>query len=256
MVFLLAVMVYSTFWGRVTRFSVASKRMTALASFIMRYSRSGLDPIRAYLAWSIYLLTGLAGSGVLLAAFRLDLLGYSALEPRYAVFIPVGIIAQVSLSSLILMLIASLNTKADWFSVVLNIPWVRISALLPRYLSLLYPLSGAFVEELFFRGTVFLILLIYFPQAGIVVPVLVSSVLFVIQQVLNTDSLTQGLLISIGSVTISVVGCLLILLTGSLLPALLCHELYAVFYVRLRQQPAGYKLPGATSFGSAPGAGF
>jgi hypothetical protein len=37
-------------------------------------------------------------------------------------------------------------------------------------------------------------------------------------------------MMSVGAVAISVVGCLLLLLTDSFLPALVCHELYVIFY--------------------------
>jgi membrane protease YdiL (CAAX protease family) len=95
------------------------------------------------------------------------------------------------------------------------------------------PLGAAIFEEVFFRGAVFLVLINDFVQTGSYLPILVCTVLFILQQVLQTDTLGQGLILLIGSTSISVVGCITILYTGSLLPTLLCHAAYAFFYLRL-----------------------
>src|SRR5262249_25319048 len=95
------------------------------------------------------------------------------------------------------------------------------------------PLGAAVFEETFFRGAVFLILINNFPQTGAYFAILVCTLLFVMQQVLQTDTFGQGAILLIGSTSISVVGCIVTLLTGSFLPTLLCHMAYAVFYFQL-----------------------
>jgi len=248
-IFLAAITGFSALWGLATRISAPSKRVTSLAAYFMRYSRSPLDPIRAYIIWFIYLFVGLIGCVIPLVVFQINIFRYLPMELRDLVFIPLGLIAQMSLSSLILMLIAAFNPKLDWFSALMNIQWVKILMLLPRTVSLLYPLSGAFFEELFYRGVVFLVLVDHFSQLGVVLPIVISAVLFSIQQVLNTSSVPQALTMAAGSVAISVIGCLLMLHTQSFLPALICHEVYAVLYLMLGKPAASYKAkaPGGAS---------
>ena len=79
----------------------------------------------------------------------------------------------------------------------------------------------------------FLILITRFPQLGVYWPILVCTALFVLQQVLQTDTLGQRVIFVVGSTSISVVGCLATLFTGSFSPTLLCHAAYAVVYLQL-----------------------
>jgi len=105
--------------------------------------------------------------------------------------------------------------------------------MMPRIMGVISPLGAAIFEEVFFRGAVFLVLINNFPQTGAYLPILVCTVLFVVQQVLQTDTLGQGLILLIGSTSISIVGCIATLYTGSFLPTLLCHAAYAFFYLQL-----------------------
>lgn len=66
---------------------------------------------------------------------------------------------------------------------------------------------------------------------GLILPIAISTGLFILQQVLNTNTVIQGVAISSGALVISIVGCLLIEYTGSFLPALICHLLFVIFYL-------------------------
>lgn len=103
---------------------------------------------------------------------------------------------------------------------------------MPKSLKPLYPLSGAFFEELYFRGCVFIIILTEFKFVNPAIGIALVSILFVIQQSLNTQTVYQTISMSVGSMCISVVGCVLILATNSFIPALLCHQFYVIFYLR------------------------
>jgi len=239
LLFLCAATLYTIAWGRLTRIAAKSHTIINLTNFVMRYSRSRFDPIRAYLIWGLYVFTGLVGAVVILLIFRINLLRYITMGLNEVAFIPLALIAQLSISSLILMLIALVQPGTNWFAVLQSIEWVQISQLLPKIVSILYPLTGAFAEEIFFRGVIFLTLVEVFPQVGIIVAVVITTVLFTLQQVLNVKSWSQVLLISIGSITISTVNCLVMLKTQSFLPALICHELYALLFLALRQGSPG-----------------
>lgn len=119
------------------------------------------------------------------------------------------------------------------FMELTSIQWVRYTLMMPGFMRVLSPLGTAVFEEVFFRGAVFLILINNFPQTGVYLPIFVCTVLFVVQQVLQTDTFGQGMILLIGSTSISIVGCIATLFTGSFLPTLLCHTAYAVFYFQL-----------------------
>jgi len=230
--FLIIVTVASIFWGRINRIGY-SKFITSIVHFIMKYSKMNAELIRSYLVWSIYMFVGLVAAVALLLTYQVNLMRFLTLDPRYFTLIPLAFIAQNSLTGLMMHLLIVANPTMDVFSELTRIPWVRYTLMMPRIMGVISPLGAAIFEEVFFRGAVFLVLINNFPQTGAYLPILVCTVLFVVQQVLQTDTLGQGLILLIGSTSISIVGCIATLYTGSFLPTLLCHAAYAFFYLQL-----------------------
>jgi hypothetical protein len=230
--FVVIVTLASIFWGRINRIGY-SKFITSIVRLTMKYSKMNAETIRAYLVWFIYMLAGLVASVGLLSAYQVYLLRYLTLDPAYFVLIPLAFIAQNSLTGLMMELLTLAKPTMDVFSELTSIPWVRYTLMMPSAMRVLSPLGAAICEEVFFRGTVFLILINKFPQIGTLLPILVCTVLFIIQQVLQTDTLGQRLIMVVGSTSISIVGCIATLYTRSFLPTLLCHAAYALFYLQL-----------------------
>src|SRR5271166_344080 len=230
--FLIIVTVASIFWGRINRIGY-SKFITSIVRFIMKYSKMNAEMIRAYLVWCIYMFVGLVAAVALLLTYQVNLLRYLTLDPRYFALIPLAFIAQNSLTGLMMDLLIVAKPTMDVFLELTSIPWVRYTVMMPGIMRVISPLGAAIFEEVFFRGAVFLVLINNFPQTGAYLPILVCTVLFVVQQVLQTDTLGQGLILLIGSTSISIVGCIATLYTGSFLPTLLCHAAYAFFYLQL-----------------------
>jgi hypothetical protein len=230
--FLAIVTVVTVIWGRVNRVGY-SKGITGGARFIMKYSKMNAELIQSYLVWFIYMLAGLAGAVALLAAYGVDLLRYFALEPKFLPVVPLAFIAENSLTGLTMQLVLVARPAMDVFAELTSVLWVRYSLMMPGVMRMISPLCAAVVEEVFFRGTVFLVLVERFPYTGPYWAIFICTVLFVVQQVLQTDTVGQGIIFAVGSTSISVVGCTTILYTGSFLPALLCHAAYAVVYLRL-----------------------
>jgi hypothetical protein len=77
----------------------------------------------------------------------------------------------------------------DVFSELTNIPWVRYTLMMPGAMRMISPLCAAMIEEVFFRGAIFLILIIDFPEIGAYLPIFVCTALSVLQQVLQTGTL-------------------------------------------------------------------
>jgi membrane protease YdiL (CAAX protease family) len=232
-IFLVIITVFSIFWGRVNRIAGASKLTGSIAHFSMKYSRMKSELIRSCLVWSIYMLAGLVAPVVLLVAYRIDFSPYFALNPGYFILIPLAFIGQNSMTGLLMQLVIVARPTLNVFMELTSIPWVSYTLAMPSMMRVLSPLGAAVLEELFFRGAVFLILINRFPEIGVVLPVVICTVLFVMQQVLQTNTVGQGLILAVGSTSVSVVGCIVTLCTGSFLPTLLCHTAYAFIYLKL-----------------------
>ncbi len=230
--FLIVVTVVSIVWGRTNRIGY-SRVITSAARFIMKFSQMNEELIRSYLVWCIYMFVGLIGAVALLAAYQLDLLRFLTVDLRYLWVVPLAFIAQNSLTGLMMQLWLVARPRSDVFSDLASILWVRYTLMMPRVMRMMAPLSAALVEEVFFRGAVFLILIERFPQTGAYWPIFVCTALFVLQQLLQTDTVGQRVILLVGSTSVSVVGCLATLYTGSLLPTLVCHGAYAVVYLQL-----------------------
>jgi hypothetical protein len=230
--FFITVTLASIFWGRINRIGY-SKFITSIVHFIMKYSKMNAEMIRSYLVWSIYMFVGLVAAAALLLTYQVNLLRYLTLNPRYFALIPLAFIAQNSLTGLMMGLLIVAKPTMNLFLELTSIPWVKYTLMMPGIMRVISPLGAAIFEEVFFRGAVFLVLINNFPQTSAYLAILVCTVLFVVQQVLQTDTLGQGLILLIGSTSISIVGCIVTLYTGSFLPTLLCHTAYAFFYLQL-----------------------
>ena len=230
--FLIIVTVASILWGRANRIGY-SRVITSAARFIMKYSQMNEDLIRSYLVWCIYTSAGLVGAVALLAAYQVDLLRFLTLAPNYLWVIPLAFIAQNSLTGLMMQLWLVTRPRSDVFSDLTSVLWVRYTLMMPRVMRMMAPLCAAVIEEVFFRGAVFLILIKHFPQTGAYWPIFVCTALFALQQVLQTDTVGQRVIFLVGSTSISVVGCFATLYTGSFLPTLVCHAAYAAVYLQL-----------------------
>jgi hypothetical protein len=230
-VFLLFVTSFSILWGKAMPICAKIKVINTFVRYLMRFSRSNFDPIKFYTMVLLYFAVSIIGTIILCISFQFNILPYFSIKSRYIAYIFIGFVAQMSLSSLILIVIASVNTKIDWYGTIRQIPWVKLMSNLPKFIRPLYPIGGAFCEELYFRGTIFIIHITFFPDLGYILPICIVTGLFIIQQTLNTTSVIQAVVISIGATVISILGCLSILYTESFLPALICHLLFVVFYL-------------------------
>lgn len=155
---------------------------------------------------------------------------YFLIKIEYLPYILITILGELSMITMLSGCLTLFSEKVNWQSEIGNISWIqsiqnRNPAVVP-----FVPLIAAFFEETFFRGTIFMILYLEFPETGPVFPIIVTAALFSFEQVLFTGNKSQGLSMILGSVGISVVACLSILYTGSILPCVLAHQFFLVFY--------------------------
>lgn len=238
-IFLVLATIYSVLWGKVIMFNAQKRYIKSFARFLMQFTRISYTHLHSAILGSLYLGGGLFGCIIFSVAYRVNILKYVAIKPEYIIYILIGIIAEMSVSSLIMSLVMAFKKDVDWVKQIQTIPWINSISLMPEHIGPIIPTSGAFFEETFFRGVLFIIMLQVFPQVGVVIPIAVVTILFAVQQILNTETFHQGVTMAIASLAVSGVGCLLIIYTGSFLPALIAHESFVIFY--FRQMGFSYK---------------
>jgi hypothetical protein len=237
-VFLALMVAFSGLWGRSLYYAAERSSLIRVCTFaLIAHTRRPAQMIKSGLLTVVYLLGGAVGICAFAFGYGLDLRVVFGI-PKDALFlIMLGIFAELSLSSLFMMLLFALTRwRVNPVQIISEVPWIAgINALPPSVRPLVPGLSG-FVEESFFRGIVLLILVRRFHVAP-AVAIAVVALCFTLEQMIQTRSLVQAAIIATGCLAISVVGGVLVVLTGSVFAAGLCHASFVVFYFR-RIEPA------------------
>ncbi|MBO4471193.1 MAG: CPBP family intramembrane metalloprotease [Clostridia bacterium] len=230
--FLAATACFSAFWGLSVEKMASGRIVSRLALRLMGFIRAPLDKIRFFVIWFAYILIGLLGTAACCVIFGISFCPSLFFGWDTLLFTVAGFILQLEISSVILLICSVFKSDTNWYRIISEINWVKVSFNLPRKIRVLYPTSSALFEELFFRCSVFLVLVTHFNWVPLPVSMLIVTFLFIIEQVVCTQKFKQAVAISAGAVAISLAGCLMIAVTGSILPAIICHELYVVFYLK------------------------
>jgi CAAX prenyl protease-like protein len=235
--FLAAALVMCVLWGRALWFfSDQWRGFNSCVLFVMNYTSREYREVRAILLSLIYYLCGLVAAFVLWAMFAFGHPVGIGLSLAHVPLIALGIIGEISLSSLIVSLYFAVapNTPTDRLEQLRNIPWIRGVMDLPPRLAPVSAALGGVVEELLFRGVALPILI---QELGMppFPAIAVAGALFLFQQLLQVQTQFQMIMIGAGCVAISLVGGVLVVSSGSVVPALLCHASFVVFFLDTRQ---------------------
>lgn len=206
-------------------------------AFINRISRRLL----AFIPWDYeeikssflglwYYLLPLLFTVLFCATFSHPVFSFLFIHPHYLGFIPLTMLAEISVATLMSGCLTLFSDTCNWSREIGSISWIASIRKRNKMVAPLVPLLAAFVEELFFRGVIFLILYTRFPQLGLLGATAISTALFTAEQMLFTENPRQGLSMLLAPAGMSVVACLATAYTGSLLPALLAHETFLLFY--------------------------
>lgn len=239
----LAVATFATLvWGRILWYaSERSSFFRASLFFVMGRTYRPPDEIRSLLLSAIYYIFGLTLTILFAASFHFSL--SSIAQFRFADFglVILGIIGEISLANLLVEAackIARVHTP-ERFAELGEIPWMKgLRQLPPNVVPLVAAFAGA-VEEMFFRGILLGILTARL-SATPVSAVAISGALFCLGQLVQVRTAFQALVILSGCVAISLVGGLTVLASGSVVPAVLCHASFVVFFMTQsaqQQQP-------------------
>ena len=237
MTVLLAVVVATLLWGRALwYFDERSPTFRRWVFAALGRSRRTPDQIRAMLLSAIYY-----GIGLLLAAARMFAFGlppnaFFSFQPWHLGVSTLGVIGEISLSSLLVDIMRRVARQSPArFAEIQEIPWIEGIHRLPAGLVPFAAAGGGVVEELFFRGVVLFLCtdVLQMPAAAAIV---VAGALFCLQQLMQVRTAFQAMVIGCGCVAISVVGGLLVVLTGSVFPALIAHGSFVVFFMSGNQE--------------------
>ena len=202
--------------------------------------RSGLHPDAAFAAFAtvLYLGLGLAALFTLAAAAHLSIHQFiGTLTASDALTLLLAVFGTSSLNILCVSLLYRARPTVDVPGQIARIRWIASILALPGPARWLVPAAAAVVEELVFRGALFLGLAS--SGAGFPAACALSTAIFALGQIVLVSTPVQAYVMGTSSVTLGVVGCLLVAATGSILPAVTLHASFAGFYTTVSTGSAG-----------------
>lgn len=186
----------------------------------------------------IYLVAAVAAAAAVMVASgpSLDVLAVRA-DWRILPVTVLAILGSAAMTAFAMLVAYTVRPTADIAGAVSTVEWISQVMVLPVQWRWIVPASSAAAEEFFFRGVLCGGLL--FLGAPAWVAVLVSAVVFTVGQVLLTENRLQSMVLAVSSVVISGFGGLLVVTTGSVLPAIVMHASFAAFYTNTGGSASG-----------------
>jgi hypothetical protein len=223
----------SLLWGlSLWYFYERSKGIHHLVLFAMGFTRGKTEEVRALILSAIYYGVGLLASLGFASAFGIAITTMVSLSPGHISLTILGIVSEISLCSLLVDLGCKITRQGrpEKFAELKEIPWISGLRKLPPKSVPAAAALGAAVEELFFRGVLIRIL----TQKLAVAPlwaIMIAGALFCLEQLVQLRTGFQAMVIGSGCVAISFIGGLLVVLSGSVVPAVVCHVSFVVFFM-------------------------
>ncbi|MBS2963476.1 CPBP family intramembrane metalloprotease [Actinocrinis puniceicyclus] len=209
-------------------FADASRRRR-MALWLADRSGSRPDAAFAVFATALYLGLGLAVLFALAAAAHLSvhrLVG--APTASDALTLLLALFGTSSLNILCISMLYRARPIVDVPGEIARIRWIASILSLPGSARWAVPAAAAVVEELVFRGAVFVGL--GARGGGFALACAVSTAIFTIGQIVLVSTPVQAFVMGTSGLTLGLVGCLLVAATGSILPAVVLHASFAGFY--------------------------
>jgi hypothetical protein len=245
--FLAASTIFSLLWGRSLWYlDEVSTTFRRSVFFAMGFTRRPVDEVRALLLTAAYYALGLIASLLFALAFSLPAAALISFSATHLLLSALGAIGQISLTDLLVDLTCRLTGWGgpERFAEIKDIPWMKGLRRLPAGSAPMAAALAGVVEEVFFRGITLRILIDRFKVAPLVA-MTAAGVLFYLGQLAQVRTAFQAMVIGCSCVAISTIGGLLVVLTGSVAPAVLCHASFVLFFITHDG--------GEASVGKAPG---
>jgi membrane protease YdiL (CAAX protease family) len=248
--FLAGAAVVSLLWGRALwYFAERSQALRRWVFFLMGFTRRPMIEVRSLLLGVMYCGLGLLAALLFAVGFGLPISGWiMPIKQSYLALTVLGAAGEISLANLLVDLICRIPGVGgpQRLAEMNDVPWIKGVRQLPPGVAPLAAALGGVSEEIFFRGVVQRILTDRF-LAPTLVAILIGGILFYVEQLVQLQTRFQALVIACSCVAISAVGGILVVLTGSVVPALFGHASFVLFFMTqggeasagLRQSRAG-----------------
>jgi hypothetical protein len=232
----------SLIWGRALGYlhdRSAVFRRVALAT--MGCSTRPAAEIRALLLAAVYYSLGLAAIVGMMLIFDVPVTSLTPSSGWHVWAVLLGVVGEISLAGLFVELLRRLTaTTPERFAEIHRIPWIVGLRQLPAGTAAPAAALGGVLEELFYRG-VLLTILVNELRVAPLAAVAVAGALFLVQQLLQVQTRVQAMVLGAGCAAISLVGGLLVVATGSSVPAVLSHASFVVFYLGQQSDRPGVR---------------
>lgn len=139
-----------------------------------------------------------------------------------------GVAACMSLLAVFVLITQKIRPNIQIAAEMANIKWIQGVFQAPAKIAWLLPLLSASFEEIFFRGVFFSALML--SGADPLHALGAVTFAFILNQTLLADTITQRVIMVFSSIAISVVGGVLFLASGSIIPSIIMHASFAGFY--------------------------
>jgi membrane protease YdiL (CAAX protease family) len=232
--FLAAAAAVSLAWGRIMWYcNERSEVFRRWLFFAMSFTHARPPAVQSLLLCATYYAFGLLAATLFVAAFRVPVALLFSWAGVSSPLVVLGVVAEISLAGLLVGIGCRISTQ--WgperlAEQVPEIPWIKGIKQFPRVAVPVVAAMGGVAEELFFRGVV-LTAMIHRFHVNAAVAIAIAAALFCTQQVLQVRTSLQALLMICSCLSISLIGGLLVVLTGTVIPSILCHASFAVFFV-------------------------
>jgi membrane protease YdiL (CAAX protease family) len=235
--FILAATFFSLLFGKIDFLAENKGLMKKVARFCMTYVRAGQDTIVSSLITIFYLASIVCGLLVFSLVYEINIFKYLVIDKEYVIYIFIGICAELTIANLLVSFLSGCFKQIDFRLALVHTKWADRLLNLPAFLMPIIPAVAGLIEEIFFRGLLLIILVEYYAFIGPFWIIAIVSILFTVEQVIQTESKVQAISMAVVSLTISVIGCLLVIQTGSILPAIVARSCFGIYYFAGTRRP-------------------
>lgn len=236
LMFLVMFFIYVTVWARISTIINGgrlggSKFIRHLSYRIMVVANTDYNVTYSSLMALIYYFCAILGIIIAFFLYGENIILYLYIDSKYLHLVIIGTLAEISLTSIFNGFFDATGKKLGINTIdeIRKIKWIIGISFLPKWSMPLAAALGAFFEEIIFRGIFMIVAINQYHVAPWIVMIL-SVLLFLYDQVIQLDTLAQICIIGLSSIIISVIGALLVVHTGSILPAVIAHTSFVVFY--------------------------
>jgi len=233
-VFLAAATAASLLWGRTLWYLAEhSQALRRVVFFLMGFTSRPMTQVKSMLLAFIYCGLGLLAAGLFAIGFgRPGSQGIIRPGPGLFVLAILGAAGEISLTNLLVDLVCRIPGVGgpQRLAEMNDVPWIQGVRQLPAGLAPLAAALGGMTEELFFRGVLQRILTDRLLVPALVA-ILIAGILFYFEQLLQVQTAFQAVVIGCSCAAISTIGGVLVVLTGSIWPALFAHASFVLFFM-------------------------